>query len=462
MLELEPMGYPDRRDSWSWAHYSAYDNCCLAISVGTGVYLTAQVEVHRGVAMMHWRSPVAGVRGWALWTVPAAGLYWMTAVIALAVALTSRGLSATVFDPGQAAAAAVLTGCAAVCVEAMRRVGEPAGVATDLLSAWTLPVALLLPPVYSLLVALPLMVLLQVRVRRGLTYRRAYSVAVIGLSNWVVSVAFHHYLQRADLELGTTAVQRTSIVLVALGCGALGLAINLVLIGIAVRTVSPEMSWRSLVIDREQRLGDAGEICLGVCIAGCWFVTPVLAVTMLVPVLLVQRSLTYGQLRAAARTDAKTGLLNAKAWQEEAEREIVRAHREGQPVAILIADLDHFKRINDAHGHLAGDVALLAAVSALSGGLRTYDQLGRFGGEEFTAVLPRTGHAEARRIAERLRLAVTAAAIVLDGTAVPLSVSVGVAILGRHGNDLTDLLAAADRALYCAKRAGRNQVVIAA
>ena len=414
------------------------------------------------MAMMHWRSPVAGVRSWALWTVPPACLYWMTAVMALAVALTSWGLATTAFEPRQAAAALVLTGCAAFCVEAMRRVGEPAGVSTDLLSAWTLPVALLLPPLYSLLVALPLMVLLQVRVRRGLTYRRAYSVAVIGLSNWGVSAAFHAYLRQTDPALGTTAVDRSEIVLVALGCGAVGLAINVVLIGIAVQTVSPEMSWRTLVLDREQRLGDAGEICLGVCIAGCWFVTPVLAVTMLVPVLLVQRSLTHAQLRAAARTDAKTGLLNAKAWQEEAEREIVRAHREGQPVAILIADLDHFRRINDAHGHLAGDVALLAAVSALSGGLRTYDQLGRFGGEEFTAVLPRTGHAEARRIAERLRLAVAAAAIVLDDTAVPLSVSVGVAILGEHGNDLTDLLAAADRALYCAKRAGRNQVVVGA
>lgn len=387
---------------------------------------------------------------------------WVLAVVAVALGVATAGVMTTAVKPAQVATWLVFTGCGAVCVEAVRRVGEPAGVAKDLLSAWTLPVALLLPPVYSLFIPLPLMVLSQLRVRRGLVHRWVYSVAVIGLANWGVSAAFHHFLRGGGSPfLGEAVLARTAVVLLAVGCAVLGCAVNVLLIGVAVRLASPEVSWRELIVDREQRVLDVGEICLGVAVAGCWVVTPALALMMLVPVLLVQRSLTHAQLRAAARTDAKTGLLNAKAWQEEAEREIVRAHREGQPVAILIADLDHFRRINEAHGHLAGDVALMAAVGALSGGLRPYDLLGRFGGEEFTAVLPRTGHAEAGRIAERLRRAVASAPVVFDDTAVSLSVSIGVAVLGEHGRDLTDLITAADHALYRAKRSGRNQVAVA-
>jgi len=401
-------------------------------------------------------------REWALWTAPTPLIGWVLTVIALAAALTVLGVLETPVQPVEVAGLLMFTACGAVCVEAVRRVGEPAGVARDLLSAWTLPVALLLPPVYSLLIPLPLTLLTQLRVRRGLTHRRVFSAAAIGVSNCVVSSMFSGYLHQAGTPLaGGSPAHRTGILLVALGCAASGWAVNAFLIGMAVRLAAPGATWRELVADREQRILDLGEICLGVAVAGCWIVTPAMPLVMLVPVLLVQRSLTHGQLRAAARTDAKTGLLNAAAWQEEAEREIVRAGREGLPVAVLIADLDHFKRINDAHGHLAGDVALRAAVTALSAGLRTYDQLGRFGGEEFTAVLPRTGYAEATRIAERLRRAVATTPVLLDDTTVQLSVSVGVAILGEHGEDLTDLLAAADSALYRAKQSGRNQVVVA-
>jgi len=410
------------------------------------------------------RRSAGALRSWALWTTSPALACWLTGVTCVAALLAVAGLATTAGHLGQAACFVVLTGCGAVCVEAVRREGEPAGVAKDLLSVWTLPVALLLPPVYSLLIPVPLTVLLQLRVRRGLVHRRVYSAAVIGLANWVVSVAFHRYLgwNAGGHLLGGGAADRTTILLGAVGIAVIGCAVNVLLIGVAVRLASPETGWRELAGDREQRVLDAVEICLGVVVAGCWVLTPVLAVLMLLPVLLVQRSMTHAQLRAAARTDAKTGLLNAHAWQQEAEREIVRAHREHHPVAVLIADLDHFKRINDEHGHLSGDIALKAAVAALCGELRPYDQLGRFGGEEFTAVLPRTGHAEAVRVAERLRRAVADAPVVIDpDTTVQISVSIGVAVLGEHGHDITDLLAAADHALYQAKQTGRNQVTLA-
>lgn len=409
-----------------------------------------------------WSRALPG-RGWALWKAPLPLACCVTVVTALAAGLAVWGLLRTALTPAHLASFLLLTGCGAVCVEAVRRAGEPAGVAKDLLSAWTLPVALLLPPVYSLLIPLPLTVLLQLRVRRGLVYRRAYSIAAIGLGNWTVSVGFHQYLQwDGAAALGSAPSNRTTILVAALLCAAVGCVVNLLLIAVAVRLASPDVTWRALLMDRDERVMDGAEICLGIAVAACWLVTPALAVILLVPVLLIQRSLTHEQLRAAARTDAKTGLLNAKAWQEEAEREIVRASREDRPVAILIADLDNFKRVNDVHGHLAGDAALLAAVGALGGALRGYDLLGRFGGEEFTAVLPDTGQAEALRVAERLRSAVAATPVLLNDTTVQLSVSIGVAVVGEHCHDLTDLLTAADHALYRAKRAGRNQVALAA
>jgi len=224
---------------------------------------------------------------------------------------------------------------------------------------------------------------------------------------------------------------------------------------------SPEVRWWDLLGDREQRLLDAGEICLGVVVTGCWTVTPLLVLVMLWPIVLVQRGMTHAQLRAAARTDPKTGLLNAGAWEQEADREIVRATRERRPLAILLADLDHFKQVNDIHGHLVGDQVLLSASQALGAGLRQYDLLGRFGGEEFAMLLPNADHNEACQIAERVRRQLVVAPVVAGNAVVEVTVSIGVATLGKHGTDLTDLLTAADLALYRAKANGRNQVALA-
>jgi len=405
---------------------------------------------------------VARVRGWAFWAAPTAVRWWVTVVVTVAASALVLGIATTPAHPVDGVTCAVLAGCAAVCIEAVRREGEPAGASRDLLSVWTLPVALLLPPLYSLLVQIPLTVLVQLRLGRGPLYRRVFSVAAIGLANGVVSVCFHQYLRWTHISLtGQTQLGWAGILAVALGCAAAGWVVNVALVAVVLALAAPGRGPRDLVRDRDQRVIDVGEVCLGIAVTGGWLLTPFLALTMLVPVVLVQRSLTHAQLRAAARTDAKTGLLNAEAWQEEAEREIVRAHRQHQPVAVLIADIDHFKRVNDVYGHLAGDVALKSTVDALVSGLRGYDQLGRFGGEEFTAVLPGAGHEEACAIADRLRRAVAAAPVLLREATLTLSVSVGVAVLGEHGQDLTDLLTAADHALYRAKQSGRNRIALA-
>jgi diguanylate cyclase (GGDEF)-like protein len=169
----------------------------------------------------------------------------------------------------------------------------------------------------------------------------------------------------------------------------------------------------------------------------------------------------HQQLAAAARTDPKTGLLNAAAWQREADAEVIRALRAGTALSLLLVDVDHFKQVNDSHGHLIGDDVLRALATELRQQVRESDVVGRFGGEEFTVLLPRTDGDGACRIAERLRSSAGLLSVAADpktDARISVTVSIGVAVLGQHGSDLFELLAAADLALYRAKDAGRNQV----
>jgi diguanylate cyclase (GGDEF)-like protein len=180
------------------------------------------------------------------------------------------------------------------------------------------------------------------------------------------------------------------------------------------------------------------------------------------PVVLLQRSLMHQQLQAAARTDAKTGLLNAAAWQREADTELSRARRSDEPLALLLIDIDFFKRVNDTHGHLVGDQVLIGVATTLCTQLRDYDIIGRFGGEEFVVLLPATDTVEACRVAERLRNWVRRLAVPAEDGTVGVTISVGVALFRTHGEDLIELLAASDLALYRAKESGRDRVCLPA
>ena len=166
------------------------------------------------------------------------------------------------------------------------------------------------------------------------------------------------------------------------------------------------------------------------------------------------------ELARVARLDYLTGLFNRRAIEDLARRTIAAARRHGMPMAILIADVDHFKRINDAFGHSVGDVALVEAVRRLRESLRTEDLPGRLGGEEFVALLPNTDAASALAAAERLRHAFADAPMLLEGRSHEVTVSVGVAILQPEDKSFSDLLRRADRAMYAAKSAGRNRVMM--
>ncbi|HXT91247.1 MAG TPA: GGDEF domain-containing protein, partial [Trebonia sp.] len=161
-----------------------------------------------------------------------------------------------------------------------------------------------------------------------------------------------------------------------------------------------------------------------------------------------------------------TGLLNVSTWEAEAESEISRAVRTRNPMALALVDIDHFKLVNDTYGHLAGDRVLKGIADALTGQSRDYDRAGRFGGEEFVLLLAQTTRKDACKIAERLRGYVASLDIPTDdrpgAPTLKVTISIGVTALARGETyELTDLLAAADSAMYAAKQAGRNQVAFA-
>jgi diguanylate cyclase (GGDEF)-like protein len=213
--------------------------------------------------------------------------------------------------------------------------------------------------------------------------------------------------------------------------------------------------------DREAIQALCVEFDLGVLITLAVGLSPALVIVAVPTVLLVRRFLVFPILEAQSRTDAKTGLLNVSTWEAEAETELSRAVRTGIPLSVALVDIDHFKNVNDTYGHLVGDKVLKAVADTLSADLRSYDRAGRFGGEEFVLLLAQTAEPDACKVAERLRTTVAKLAVPIDdrpdAEVVRVTISIGVTGLDDGVScELTDLLAAADSALYYAKQSGRN------
>lgn len=177
--------------------------------------------------------------------------------------------------------------------------------------------------------------------------------------------------------------------------------------------------------------------------------------------LLVENFYARQELEETAQTDALTGLHNRRWFEDAFSRQIRRCDEDGKPFCLLMADIDYFKRINDAHGHVAGDRALVAVARGIANNIRPMDMLVRYGGEEFALGLPDTEIDESFAIAERLRRAIEFITLPFRaGKPFPhLTISIGIARM-QAAQTLDALLAAADAALYRAKDGGRNRVVI--
>ena len=198
-----------------------------------------------------------------------------------------------------------------------------------------------------------------------------------------------------------------------------------------------------------------------------WRVFELSTAPAVVFVLLVIHAVYLGEIRKreasleyAAQTDALTGLPNRRHGFEHAKTAFSRARRHGEAMAVLMLDLDHFKDVNDRHGHAAGDALLEAVAKALTQRLRQQDMVARWGGEEFLIVVSTAGPDGAHDVANALLERVASLGFEHDGVLLPATASLGVALLTPQDATLEMLLARADRALYEAKARGRNRVVI--
>jgi diguanylate cyclase (GGDEF)-like protein len=395
---------------------------------------------------------------------------YVTGVLACYLAFTGWEAAHTPVTAGDFALFSALMCCGAFCVEASGRLGQPTGVWRDLLSAWWLPVALLLPPLYALAAPSALGLLGYLRVSRGAVYRRIFSSAALGLSGALASVLFRWLLPAAkqgQAEAWLTYpgpnawLLRPQPATAAIVCAVVFGLLNAGLVAVAAWLVDPDTRLSDMLWDRERMLLDLTETCVGILVTIACALSTLLLAVALPPVVLLQRSLLHSQLKTQARTDPKTGVLNAGAWQGEATLAVDRARRRRDCLAVLLADVDYFKRVNDTHGHLTGDAVLRTLAAEMRQQVRESDLVGRFGGEEFAILLSGTTATEAYLVAERIRRGVGVVRVLTKDTIVGVTVSIGVAVLGSHGGDLGELLESADRALYRAKRAGRDRVCVA-
>ncbi len=299
---------------------------------------------------------------------------------------------------------------------------------------------------------------LQWRVRRIALYKRTYSAAEVGLSFAAAGLTFR-WIYASVLPSQPSAVHGLVWCLALIVAVLVYMAINKAFMMMALRGSDPPLTSARL-LRRDPLYNDLAELCVGALVAYAVATNVFLAPLSLPLVALLQRSLRHEQLLKASRTDAKTGLLNARTWESEAEAEVARAVRARMALAVAVLDIDFFKLVNDTYGHLFGDEVLKEIAHCLPEMLREYDSSGRFGGEEFVLLLPHTRAVDAFRIADRVRDHISGLSLrTSDGQSVQVTVSVGVAALDAGSTrELSELLAAADAALYRAKRDGRNQV----
>src|SRR5215469_2507630 len=405
----------------------------------------------------------ADFRDWAWWQLPGLLRCYVGVVPVTAALLACVAAAGTTWHAADAAKFVLLLGCGLISVAATPRVVyRHGGMTRDFITVWVLPIAILLPPFYAMVAPIPLYVLTQFWVFRGIVYRRVFTVGAIALAYGAASVLFRAFpASFAGGTIGTGRHALTWAVAVAI-CEQVARRGHQILIMGGIKLSNPGTRVIPQELNREALVADFTEFDLGVLITIVVAVNAVLAIFAVPTVLLVRRFMMHGQLLAQSRIDTKTGLLNASTWEQEAATEIARAVRTGIPLALALVDIDHFKLVNDTYGHLVGDKALRAVTDALRSQLRAYDLAGRFGGEEFAILLPHAREVDALTVAERLRVYIAGLSIpVRDndeaGPSVKLTISVGVAALEGASRELTDMLAAADAALYHAKETGRNK-----
>ena len=310
--------------------------------------------------------------------------------------------------------------------------------------------AVLFRPAYviAIIVAAHAVELLRVKYR---WYIQAFNVANFVLSA-IAAGAIAGIGQSAKPWSGGEAV-----FYVALG-GLTFIALNHFLTALVIMWARGVPISRAGTMDWENVGTDLALMSIGALGSLLWLTSPWLVPLCLGPLFLIYRSLLVPSLKEEARTDPKTELANMKHWNQLAQAEVERARRFGRPLSVVLADFDLLRDVNNRYGHLMGDQMIRRVADAIRASLREYDVPARFGGDEFAVLMPETTLPEAMAVAERIRRGVEAIVLKSGDGVVPATVSIGVALFPAHGRTASDLLAAADRAVYQAKALGRNRV----
>jgi diguanylate cyclase (GGDEF)-like protein/putative nucleotidyltransferase with HDIG domain len=317
--------------------------------------------------------------------------------------------------------------------------------------------ALLLPP--ELIVLIPLVQ----TVPEWLKERYPWPIAGFNISNYTLdSLAAWG---TADLVNkhgeGLIANPDARFAVAGLAAAVAFVAVNHVLVGVILKLGRGHSFRESGLFGVEAISVDVVLTILGVSLAAFWNWNPWLIFAALAPLVVVHRSLSVPQLQAEARVDPKTGLYNARYFATTLAAELARAARFERPMSLIMADLDLLRDINNSYGHLAGDAVLKGIAEIFHAELRHYDVPARFGGEEFSILLPETPPEQAMEIAERIRRAVAEREFEVETAAEPIraTVSLGVAGFPKDGADANELIHQADLAVYRGKLQGRNRVV---
>lgn len=400
--------------------------------------------------------------GWGLWRLGVLGSAFLLGSDLVAAGLTAVSFRHGWWPPSGLVSAAVLLGLAVLYgeasdrIERLRRFLGVDGIVSNHNSVVCLAGLLTLPLNLAAVLVLGVYGHTYQRARRHNTlrpHRLIFSAAASMLATFIAGYSYH----ALHGQIGVIEVWDAGLVILTV---VVYTSANLGVLLVGMYLVARPAPWRSVLPDREQITYENTTLVLGVVtaviIAHAAWISPLL----LILVAALHRSSLVAELRHAATRDTKTGLLNSGAWYGVAENHLMRCRASGEQIAVLLVDLDHFKQVNDTHGHLTGDAALRAVADILTAELRDYDAVGRYGGEEFIVLLPGADDTTAALIADRLGRRIREGTV---GHTAPVTASIGVAaarpVLGRN---LDDLIAAADLALYEAKDAGRDRVRVAA
>lgn len=410
-------------------------------------------------------SPLVALRKWDIWGLPGKVLYFVLTVEVLASISAVQSVLTTHPTSSELIRLAILVGLAVTFEEVAAHIDTfrwrmRTGLHNDMTGVWTFAAAVVLP----LGLVLPLVLVIRMHVwhrhlkmNGAAPFRQVYTTATIFLA----CLGAHEM----SVVLGGTDGRWTSGVMSIVGVAAAIVvysALNTGLVYSVMWLATAEGKRPPFLKVWQDKALEVATLSLSGLAALALIYEPWLTVLVIPSMVVLQRGVLTKELHIAATTDSKTGLLNAVTWHELAERELTRASREDRAAAMLIVDMDNFKLINDTYGHLVGDAVLKDVAHVMTDELRGYDTIGRFGGEEFVALLGGVSPIQALDISDRILTRIRELKVATRGEpgelVAGMSASIGIACFPQQGTEVEDLLHVADAALYTAKREGRDRV----